>query len=275
MIDPTARVSPTARIAPDAEIGPHVVIGDHAVVGSRTRVLANAVIGPWTTVGERNVIHFGAIVGHEAQDVQDALVFKDRSHPDEKSYAVVGDGNIIREYATIHRGSTPGTTTTVGNENYLMISSHVAHNCQVGNRVILAGGALLAGHVTVGDGAVISGNCVVHQFCRIGRYAMMRGLSRTSRDVPPFCMMDDTHTVKTLNLVGLKRNGFDARRLRAVKSAFVILFRRGLNMSDAVARVETELELTDDVRELVDFIKTSKRGVCFGHRAGGDASAED
>jgi UDP-N-acetylglucosamine acyltransferase len=255
MIDPTARISPTARIAPDAEIGPNVQVGDHAVVGSGTRVMANAVIGPWTTVGDNNVIHFGAIVGHDPQDY---------GYKGEESYTVVGNGNIIREYATIHRGNRPGTTTTIGNENFLMIQSHVAHNCELGNNIILAGGSLLAGHVAVADRVIISGNCVVHQFCRIGRFAMMRGLSRTSRDVPPFCIMDETHTVKSLNLVGLRRNGFDAKRVRAIKNAFAVLFRSGLNMPNAVARVEAELEVTGDVRELLDFIKASKRGVCFG-----------
>ncbi|HEY6007533.1 MAG TPA: acyl-ACP--UDP-N-acetylglucosamine O-acyltransferase, partial [Geobacteraceae bacterium] len=194
-------------------------------------------------------------VGHDPQDY---------GYKGEESYTVVGNGNIIREYATIHRGNRPGTTTTVGNENFLMIQSHVAHNCEVGNNIILAGGALLAGHVVVADRAIISGNCVVHQFCRLGRFSMMRGLSRTSRDVPPFCIMDETHTVKSLNLVGLRRNGFDAKRVRAVKNAFAVLFRSGLNMPNAVARVEAELEVTDDVRELLDFIKGSKRGVCFG-----------
>jgi UDP-N-acetylglucosamine acyltransferase len=262
MIDSTARISPTARIAADAEIGPNVQVGDHAVVGSGTRVMANAVIGPWTTVGENNVIHFGAIVGHDPQDF---------GYKGEESYTVVGSGNIIREYVTIHRGNRPGTTTTVGDNNFLMIQSHVAHNCEVGNNIILAGGALLAGHVCVDDRAIISGNCVVHQFCRIGRFAMMRGLSRTSRDVPPFCIMDETHTVKSLNLVGLRRNGFDVKRVRAIKNAFAVLFRSGLNMPNAVARVEAELETTDDVRELLDFIKGSKRGVCFGR----GAAAED
>ncbi len=255
MIDPTARISPTATIAEDAEIGPNVIVGDHAKVGSGTRVMANAVIGPWTTVGANNTIHFGAIVGHDPQDY---------SFKGEESYAVIGDGNIIREYATIHRGNHAGTTTVIGNNNFLMIQSHVAHNCEIGNNIILAGGALLAGHVTVEDRAIISGNCVVHQFCRIGRFAMMRGLSRTSRDVPPFCIMDETHTVKSLNLGGLRRNGFDAKRVRALKNAFLILFRSGLNMQNALEQVEAELEVTDDVRELLDFIKSSKRGVCFG-----------
>lgn len=255
MIHPTAHISPTAQIAEDADIGPNVIVGDRSVVGAGTRIMANAVIGPWTTIGSNNTIHFGAIVGHDPQDI---------GYAGEESYAVIGNGNIIREYATIHRGNRAGTTTTIGDGNFIMIQSHVAHNCELGNSIVLAGGALLAGHVSVEDRAIISGNCVVHQFCRIGRLSMMRGLSRTSRDVPPFCIMDETHTVKSLNLIGLRRNGMDAKRVRALKNAFLILFRGGLNMQNAVEQVETEIELTDELRELIDFIKSSKRGVCFG-----------
>jgi len=255
MIDPTARISPTATIAPDAEIGPYAIVGDHSSVGSGTRVMAHAIIGPWTTIGENNAIHYGAVVGHDPQDF---------GYRGDESYVKIGSGNIIREYATIHRGNRAGTTTVIGDGNFFMIQSHVAHNCEIGNNIILAGGALLAGHVTVEDRAIISGNCVVHQFCRIGRFAMMRGLSRTSRDVPPFCIMDETHTVKSLNLVGLRRNGFDAKRVRALKNAFLILFRSGLNMQNALEQVEAELEVTDDVQELLVFIRASKRGVCFG-----------
>jgi UDP-N-acetylglucosamine acyltransferase len=255
MIDPTARINPTARIAEDVEIGPNVTVGAHAVIGSGTKIMANAVVGPWTTVGRNNTIHFGAVVGHDPQDF---------GYQGEESYAEIGDGNIIREYATIHRGNRAGTKTVIGDNNFLMIQSHVAHNCEIGNSVILAGGALLAGHVIMEDRSIISGNCVVHQFCRIGRFSMMRGLSRTSRDVPPFCIMDETHTVKSLNLVGLRRNGFDVKRVRALKNAFLILFRSGLNMQNALEQVEAELEITDDVQELLDFIKNSKRGVCFG-----------
>ena len=255
MIDSTARISPSAHLAADAEIGPNVIVGDHAVIGSGTKVMANAVIGPWTTLGANNVIHYGAIVGHDPQDF---------GYHGEESYLEVGDGNIIREYVTLHRGNRPGTKTTVGNGNFFMSQSHVAHNCEVGNSIILAGGALLAGHVAVGDRAIISGNCVVHQFCRLGRFAMMRGLSRTSRDVPPFCIMDETHTVKSINLVGLRRNGFDQKRVRALKEAFKVLFFSGLNMANALERVEQMLDVTEDVQELLDFIRASKRGVCFG-----------
>src|ERR1035437_3547548 len=258
MIDTTAHISPSARIAEDALIGSNVTVGDHAVIGSGTKIMANAVVGPWTTIGSNNIIHYGAIIGHDPQDF---------GFQGEESYAVIGDGNIIREYATIHRGNRAGTKTVIGNNNFLMIQSHVAHNCEMGNNTILAGGALLAGHVIMEDRSIISGNCVVHQFCRIGRFSMMRGLSRTSRDVPPFCIMDETHTVKSLNLIGLRRNGFDAKRVRALKNAFLILFRSGLNMQNALEQVDAELEITDDVREMLDFIRNSKRGVCLDRKS--------
>jgi len=258
MIDATARISPSAEIGEDVTIGPHVLVGEHSRIGSGTVVMANAVIGPWTAIGSNNSIHYGAIVGHDPQDF---------GYNGEESHLIVGDGNIFREYVTVHRGNRPGSVTTIGNANYFMVQSHVAHNCSVGNHIILAGGALLAGHVTVDDRAIISGNCVVHQFCRVGALSMMRGLSRTSRDVPPFCIMDETHTVRAINLVGLRRNGFDATRVRALRSAFKLLFRGGPNMKENVERAECELSLTDDVRMLIDFIKNSKRGVCFG-RAG-------
>jgi UDP-N-acetylglucosamine acyltransferase len=255
MIDPTARICSTAKIDENVEIGPNVIIGGCSVISSGCRIMANAVIGSNTTLGHDNIVHFGAVIGHDPQDF---------GYNGEESFLETGNGNTFREYVTIHRGNRKGTSTVIGNDNYFMIQSHVAHNCKIGNNVILAGGALLAGHVTVEDMAIISGNCVVHQFCRVGTLSMMRGLSRTSRDVPPYCIMDDTHTVRTVNLVGLRRNGFDAVRSRAIRNAFKLLFRSGPNMKENLARVEFELEMTDEVRYLVEFIKQSKRGVCFG-----------
>lgn len=261
MIDPTARISSTAIIEEGVEIGPNVIVGDHSRIGSGTKVMANAVIGPWTTLGRNNVIHYGAIVGHDPQD------FGFRG---EESFVAMGDGNVVREYATIHRGNRPGTTTVIGDNNFFMIQSHVAHNCKIGNNIILAGGSLLAGHVEVEDRAIISGNCVVHQFCRIGKFAMMRGLSRTSRDIPPFIIMDETHTAKAINLIGLRRNGFDNPRIRAIKNAFKILFRSGFNMNQAMEKVRAECTVTDDVKYLLDFITLSKRGVCVGKGEAGE-----
>jgi UDP-N-acetylglucosamine acyltransferase len=260
MIDSTARISSTAQIDQDVTVGPNVIIGEHSRVGAGTRIMANAVIGPWTTLGSDNIIHYGAIIGHDPQDF---------GYSGEESRLEVGNGNCFREYVTIHRGNREGTATVIGNNNYFMVQSHVAHNCAIGNGIILAGGSLLAGHVVMEDRAIISGNCVVHQFCRIGTLAMMRGLSRTSRDVPPFCIMDETHTVRTINLVGLRRNGIDSSRVRALKNAFKILFRGSPNMRENLERAESELDITEDVRYLLDFIKKSKRGVCFGRSVSG------
>lgn len=254
-IHPTAQISPTATIADGVEIGANVIVGDQSSIGAGTKVMANAVIGPWTQIGENNVIHYGAIVGHDPQDF---------GYKGEESWTIIGNGNVIREGATIHRGNRPGTKTVIGDNNLFMVNSHVGHNCVLGNNIILVNGVLLAGHVVVEDRVIISGNCTVHQFCRIGKFAMMRGMSRTTRDVPPFCIMDDTHTVRALNIVGLRRNGFDQGRIRAIKNAFKLLFLSGLNMQNALAEAERSLNITDDVRYLLDFIKSSKRGVCFG-----------
>lgn len=255
MIHPTAHISPSAIIEEGVEIGPNAVVGDHARIGSGTRLMANAVVGPWTTLGSNNVLHYGAVIGHDPQDF---------GYKGEESYTEIGSGNVFREYVTVHRGNRPGTKTVIGDNNFLMIQSHVAHNCILGSNIIIAGGTLLAGHVEVHDRAILSGNCVVHQFCRIGSFSMMRGLSRSARDIPPFCINDETHTVRGINAVGLRRNGFDAKRIRAIKNAYMTLFRSGLNMKQALAKVEAELEITDDVRYLLDFIRESKRGVCVG-----------
>jgi UDP-N-acetylglucosamine acyltransferase len=265
MIDPSARISSSAIVAPDAEIGANVIIGEKAVIGSGTKIMANAVIGSWTTIGSNNTIHYGAIVGHEPQDF---------GYHGEESYTVLGNGNIIREYVTIHRGNRPGTKTVIGDNNFFMAHSHVGHNCEIGNNVILVNGVLLAGHAIIDDRAILSGNSTVHQFCRVGKFVMMRGLSRTSRDVPPFCVMDGTHTVRGINLVGLRRNGFDATRIRAIKNAFKLIFRSGLNLKAALAKAEEELTITDDVRYMIDFIRASKRGVCVGSRSAAAASEE-
>lgn len=259
-IDPTARLAATVELGPGVEIGPGVIIDGPSRIGAGTRILAHAYIGPFTTIGQNNLIGFGAVIGYEPQD----YAFKG-----EESYTIIGDHNIIREYVTIHRGSLPGSATRVGNHNFLMATSHMAHNSVLGNQVILVNGALVGGYVEVGDRAFISGNCVIHQFCRVGRLAMMRGGSRTSRDVPPFCIIDWEHTVRSLNLVGLQRAGFTREQLRPLRAAFKILFHRRVNLKRAVAQVEAEVPLTPEVLELLDFIKNSKRGVAMGGRGRG------
>jgi UDP-N-acetylglucosamine acyltransferase len=216
--------------------------------------MAHAYLTGWTEIGEDNVIHIGAVIGHEPQDL---------AYRGYKTHLFIGCRNIIREHAQIHRGTTEGSATVIGNNNFFMHHSHVAHNCQIGNHTIIAGGALLAGYVQVEDQAFISGNCVVHQFVRIGKLALLRGLSRTSRDVPPFCIMDGTHTVRGVNLLGLKRAGYGSKRIHEVRRAFARLFRRRVNMARTVQEIEAE-NPSEDVAYLLHFIKASKRGVCFG-----------
>jgi UDP-N-acetylglucosamine acyltransferase len=184
----------------------------------------------------------------------------------------IGNRNVIREHAEIHRGSKAGTATVIGDDNFLMSRAHVAHNCRLGNHVIMATGAVLGGYVEVEDQVFISGNCVVHQFVRIGRLAILRGLSRTSRDVPPFCIMDYTHTVRAINGVGLRRAGFTGPQIRALQNAFSQLFRRSRHLRHALEGLEAQ-PCTPEVRYLIDFIRASKRGVCAGVRR--TASAED
>jgi UDP-N-acetylglucosamine acyltransferase len=256
-IDPSARIAPEVELAEGVEVGPGVIIDGPTRIGAGTRILAHAYIGPYTTIGEGNVIGFGAIIGHEPQD----YAFRG-----EESYTIIGNHNIIREYVTIHRGTKPGSATRVGNHNFLMALSHLAHNAQVGNHVIVVNNALVGGYVEVGDRAYISGNCVIHQFCRIGTLAIMRGGSRTSRDVPPYCIMDGDHTVRGLNLVGLKRVGFTPEQIRPLKEAVHLLFFRRGNLTKALAQVEAQVPLTPEVKHLLEFIKASPRGVASGPR---------
>jgi UDP-N-acetylglucosamine acyltransferase len=257
-IHPTAIVDRRAEIDPSADIGPYVVVDGPVVVGAGTRVLAHAVLTGHTRIGRDNVVHMGAVLGHEPQDL---------SYKGEPTGLVIGDRNIIREHCEIHRATARERATTIGSDNFLFAHSHVGHDCQLGDRILLANGALLGGHVTVGDQAYVSGNCVVHQFVRVGRLALLRGLSRTSRDVPPFCLMDWTHTVRGLNRVGLRRAGFDGGTIRALQNAFAVLFRQRRNLRQAMAEVETAGP-SAEVAELLAFIRASKRGVCVGSRGG-------
>ena len=259
MIHPTAVVDLRAQIDPTADIGPHVVIDGPVIVGARTRVLAHATLLGRTTIGADNVIHSGAVIGDAPQDL---------SYTGAESFVRIGDRNILREHVTIHRGTKPDTATEIGDDNFLMAGSHVAHNCVVGNRVVLANAAVLGGYAQVGDQVFISAHCAVHQFVRVGRLALLRGLSRTSRDVPPFCIMDWTHTVRALNRVGLRRSGFTAIQVRALHQAFVHLFKRSSNLRAARDELASQPH-SAEVAELLEFIRASKRGVCFGPRGSG------
>lgn len=251
-IHPTAIIHPTAKVDPTAEIGPNVFIEENVVIGPRCKLWPGAYIAKHTTMGEGNEVHIGAVIGHLPQD----LSFKDQ-----RSYTRIGNHNIFREYVTIHRGTAPESATVVGNKNFFMVSSHAGHNCHIGDEVIVANGALLAGYVQVGDRAFVSGNCVVHQFCRIGKFAMMSGGSAISKDVPPFMMMDGMNLIVALNAVGIKRGGFSAATRKAIKEAYKILYHSGLNVGNALEKIEQEIQ-EPEVRHLVEFVRASKRGIC-------------
>jgi UDP-N-acetylglucosamine acyltransferase len=254
-IHPAAIIDSAAEIDSDVEIGPYVVIDGPVRIKRGSRVMAHAYLTGWTEIGADNEIHPGAALGGPPQD---------HAYKGVESYLRIGDHNVIREHVQIHRGTAPGSSTVIGDHNFLMANSHVGHNCQLGNNVILANGALLGGYVEVGANVFISGNCVVHQFVRIGAYALLRGLSGTSRDVPPFAIIDWQHTVRGVNVVGLKRAGFEEKRIRAIREAFRILFRGGRNLGLAVKELENTNGANQDVKALLDFIRASKRGVCVG-----------
>ena len=254
-IHPTAVVDPKAEIEADVEIGPYVVIEGPVKIRRGTRVMAHAYVTGWTEIGENNEIHPGAILGDAPQD---------KAYKGEETYLKVGDHNIFREHIQVHRGTGAGSSTIVGNHNFLMACSHVGHNCKLGDQIVLANNALLGGHVQVGNNVFISGNCVVHQFVRIGDYSLMRGLSATSRDVPPYAIVDWQHTVRGANEKGLKRAGFEEPRVREIKKAFQVLFSKKCNLSLAMKAIEKEVRANPDVSALLDFIRSSKRGVCGG-----------
>ena len=254
-IHPTAFVHPTAQLAEGVEVSPQVFIDADVVIGRGSRILHGAHIARWTTLGADNVVYPGAVIGHDPQDI---------GYHGEKAHTVIGDGNVMREGFTVNRGNREGTSTVIGSRNYFMINSHVAHNCIIGDNVILVNGALLAGHVEVGDRAIISGNCQVHQFVRIGSFAMMRGGSGAVKDIPPFCVNDGLSWIRAINAIGLKRNGFDRQRIRAVKEAFKVIFRSELGLKKTLETVENDPEITDDVRLMIEFIRASKRGIGSG-----------
>jgi UDP-N-acetylglucosamine acyltransferase len=254
-IHPSAVVAPSAKLGDDVTIGPYAVIGDDVVLGARTRVGAHVSIQGPAIFGEENRIFTHAALGCDPQDL------KYRGEP---TRLVVGSRNTFREFMTVHRG-TPGGhgETVIGDDNYFMNFSHVAHDNRIGSRVVLANGAVLAGHVEVGDYAILSAYSGAHQFIRIGRYAFVGAYSPLRRDVLPYCRTDGAEgEVKTygLNTVGLKRHGFSDERIEGLQKAYRLLVKSKLNTSQALARIAEELPGQPDVEELVAFIQGSERG---------------
>ncbi len=252
MIHAMAIVDGAAEVAADAEIGAYSIIEGGARIGRKVKIWPHAYICRGTEIGEETQVHMGAVIGHVPQDL---------AHKGGPSYVVIGKRNIIREYATIHRGTKAGSSTTIGDDNYFMALSHVGHNCAIGNRVTIANGALLAGYVEVGDGAFISGNVVIHQFCRIGSLAMIGGFSGVNKDVPPYMLLRGPSIVRSINLVGLRRAGFAREVIYKIKEAYRLLYRANLNIAQAVEDIK-KLGPSRELQHLIEFIAHSKRGIC-------------
>ncbi len=254
-IHPTAIVDPAAELADDVEVGPYAIVGPGVSLGDGTVLMAHAVVERWTRLGRRCRVHPFAVLGGAPQDLK---------YRGEETWLEVGDETVVREAATLNRGTSGGHgKTVVGRGCLLMAYSHVAHDCVVGDQVILANGATLAGHVTVEEHAIVGGLSAIQQFLRIGAHAFVGGASGINQDVPPYMLVSGVPAaLHGLNLVGLKRRGFSEETIRALKRAYHTIFRSGLTQAKALEQVLAEHGGVPEVRRLVEFVQASRNGVC-------------
>ncbi len=254
MIHPTAIISPGATLGSESEIGPYCVIEDGVHLGDRCKLHSHVVIHGHTEIGDDNEFFPFAAIGLKSQDLK---------YAGEPTSLIVGDRNVFRENTTVHRGTTADTPTRVGSDNLFLAYSHIAHDCQVGNHVILSNNGTLAGHVRVDDHAIISGLTAVHQFCRVGAHSITGGISKIVQDIPPFTIVDgNPASVRGINQIGLQRRGFSDQDLRTLRTAYKRLFlKKDTNLSEAVARLDPALSQNARVGELLEFIKSSERGI--------------
>jgi UDP-N-acetylglucosamine acyltransferase len=252
MIHLTAIIHPKAKLDSTVRVGPFAVIDEGVELGANCVVGSHVYLTGLTKMGAGNVFHAGCVIGDAPQDLK---------YKNEPTGLRIGDNNVFREHVTIHRSSKTAEDTIIGSRNFLMQHSHVAHNCLIGDDFIMGGGALLAGHVTVQDRAFISGNCLVHQFCRVGTLAMMQGGAAISKDLPPFCVASKINEICGLNVVGLRRAGITAEQRLELKKIYHLLFRGGKNFRAALAEAKTNFS-SAPAKILLDFAATAKRGIC-------------
>jgi len=259
-IHPTAFVEPGAQLADDVVVGPMCHVGEHAVIGASTRLVSHAVVQGHTTIGQGNVIWPHSVIGGDPQDLD---------YQGEPTRLVIGDNNIIRESVTIHRGTIKGgSITTVGSNNYLMVGAHIAHDCKLGDRIIMANNVLLAGHIHIENNAVISGGVAIHHFTTIGCFAFVGGLSRVLHDVPPYMISDGRPSrVRCINRVGLNRGGFADAQINNLESAYKKIFRHGytssngpLPITERLTRLLTEFPDDQHINHMVDNIRNAATG---------------
>jgi UDP-N-acetylglucosamine acyltransferase len=253
-IHPTAVVHPKARIADGVEIGPYTVVGEHVSIGADTRIASHVLIEGWTTIGERNQIFSFSSIGTPPQDI---------GYRNEETRLIIGNDNVIRECATIHRATTKqDRKTVIGDHNFLMAYSHVAHDSTLGNHIIMANSVALGGHIVIEDYAILGGIVAVHQFVRIGAYAIVGGMSGVSMDIPPYVSASGGRAqLYGLNLVGLKRRGFNDETIAALKKVYKIIFRSGLTQEEAFQKVLSEHAGSAEAMHFIEFMKSSTRGV--------------
>ncbi|MCI5778665.1 MAG: acyl-ACP--UDP-N-acetylglucosamine O-acyltransferase [Lentisphaeria bacterium] len=260
-IHPTAVVEEGAILGEDVEIGPLCFVGRHVKIGDGTRLIAQCGIDGYTTLGKNNVLHPFAALGQPAQD--HSVV------PGAVTYLNIGDNNIFRENCTIHTGTAPESATTIGSDNMFMAGSHVAHNCKIGNHVHFINATMTGGYAEVQDYAILSGLVAIHQFCRVGRFAIISGCSAFSQDVPPFMMAEGRNGgVKMINKIGLQRAGFSSESISVIKQIFRIYYHSDLIPSKALEKIRTELPQTPEVLEFLEFCATTKKGVVPGRDNG-------
>lgn len=271
MIDPSAYIAPTARVHPYASIGPHSHVGEFCVIESDVEMGVGCMLEPyvylkrWTSMGDYNEISSGTVLGSDPLD---------KAFSGERSFLKIGNNNKIREHFTISRGTQPESETRIGNGNYIMTAGHIAHNCLLANDIVVASSALVAGYAEIESQAFLSGGVVVHQYSRIGRLAMVGGNTRVNSDLPPYFLYSDFNvTAKGLNVVGLRRAGSTKEEIHALKIAFKLLYRSGLKRKEALERILRETP-TDQTRHLVQFIESSKRGICGFDRQAKIAAAD-
>lgn len=255
-IHPTSIVHPNAKIAEDVEIGPYTIVEEDVFIDEGTKIGAHCTLKNGTRIGKRCRIYAGVVIGELPQ------VKEQKSCT---SFVYVGDENIIREYVTIHRSMYEGGATIIGNENFIMAGVHIAHDCKIGNKITITNYAGLTGHVTVEDGAFISGLVAIHQFVRIGAFSMIGGSSKVVQDVPPYLVVDG-HPARVygVNVTGLRRAGFSPQARALIKSAYRILYREGLNTKQALEKIRNELSQDSVIKHFLEFIEDSKRGICRG-----------
>jgi UDP-N-acetylglucosamine acyltransferase len=260
VIHPTAIIHPKAQLDAGVEVGPYAIIDGGVSLGRGCKIGPHVYLTGQTAIGADNRFHAGCIIGEGPQDVK---------YKDEPTRLRIGDNNLFREGVTVHRSNTEEEETVIGSNCFLMVQCHVAHNCRVGNHVIIANAALLGGHVQVGDRAFISGTCLAHQFVRIGTLALMQGGAKISKDLPPFTIARGTNGICGLNVVGLRRAGIGASERQELKKLYHQLFRQRENLSEAAAQARKEFA-SAPAKVMLDFIASAKRGVCrdFGDPEG-------